>query len=59
MAGLREAMTNLRRLIAAADKHSYTMLVGKPNPTKLANFPEVRIRHAHVHLQRRAGRVNA
>ena len=41
VAGLKEAMANLRALIAAADKHSYTMLVGKPNPTKLANFPEV------------------
>eukprot|EP00983_Pelagomonas_calceolata_P073520 1152168-Pelagomonas_calceolata.AAC.11 len=40
VAGLKEAMANLRRLLAAADKHSYTMLVGRPNPTKLANFPE-------------------
>lgn len=26
--------------VRASGKKSYTMLVGKPNPAKLANFPE-------------------
>ena len=40
-AGLVGAMEHLRALIRTAGKQSYTLLVGKPNPAKLANFPEV------------------
>lgn len=40
-AGLQAALAHLRRLVGAAGKRSYTVLVGKPNPAKLANFPEV------------------
>ncbi|KAJ3189271.1 Diphthamide biosynthesis protein 2 [Gaertneriomyces sp. JEL0708] len=32
---------NLKRLITAAGKKPYVLAVGKPNPAKLANFPEV------------------
>ncbi|KAL6757447.1 putative diphthamide synthesis protein-domain-containing protein [Haematococcus lacustris] len=45
--GLAQAMAALRHLIKAAGKRSYTMLVGKPNPAKLANFPEIEV---WVHL---------
>lgn len=40
-AGLTAATRQLRALIHAAGKKCYTVLVGKPNPAKLANFPEV------------------
>jgi diphthamide biosynthesis protein 2 len=39
---VQAALRVLRRLIAAAGKRSYTVLIGKPNPAKLANFPEAR-----------------
>jgi diphthamide biosynthesis protein 2 len=42
VSGLAQALTQLRRLTHLAGKKSYTVLVGKPNPHKLANFPEVR-----------------
>lgn len=41
VAGLQPAMARLRQLVREAGKKSYTMLMGKPNPAKLANFPEV------------------
>ena len=56
LAGLQEAMTQLRALIRAAGKHSYTVLAGKPNPTKLANFPEVWSGGVDVDLTREATR---
>ena len=40
--GFLDVISALRRLCAAADKKSYTFLIGKPNPAKLGNFPEVR-----------------
>lgn len=40
-AGFRDVISHLRRLAAAADKKTYTFLMGKPNPAKLGNFPEV------------------
>ncbi|PNW80058.1 hypothetical protein CHLRE_08g376150v5 [Chlamydomonas reinhardtii] len=39
--GFLDVISALRRLCAAADKKSYTFLIGKPNPAKLGNFPEV------------------
>ena len=38
----RAAVTRLRQLARAAGKHTYTVLMGKPTPQKLANFLEVR-----------------
>ena len=43
MAGYRDAIESIRRLAKSAGKKTYTMLMGKPNPAKLANFPEVEI----------------
>ena len=31
----------MKELITAAGKKAYTLVMGKPNPAKLANFPEV------------------
>ncbi len=42
----------LRRLVVAAGKKSYTFLMGKPNPAKLGNFPEVRMaRHILIFVE--------
>ena len=42
-AGYADAVARLRRAAAGAGKKSYTLLVGKPSPAKLANFPEVEV----------------
>ncbi|KAG2484510.1 hypothetical protein HYH03_016653 [Edaphochlamys debaryana] len=39
--GFLDVISCLRRLVEAAGKKSYTFLMGKPNPAKLGNFPEV------------------
>jgi diphthamide biosynthesis protein 2 len=39
---ISEAVSKLRRLAQRAGKRTYTVIMGKPNPYKLANFPEVR-----------------
>lgn len=31
----------MKELITAAGKKAYTLVMGRPNPAKLANFPEV------------------
>ncbi|XP_077548866.1 diphthamide biosynthesis 2 [Haemaphysalis longicornis] len=41
MASFRSAIDHLKRLIKAAGKKSYILVIGKLNVTKLANFPEV------------------
>jgi diphthamide biosynthesis protein 2 len=41
VAGARDALNRVRRLAEAAGKKTYTFVVGKPNPAKLGNFPEV------------------
>ena len=41
VAGYLTAIANLRALIAASGRKSYTVVAGKPNPQKLANFPEI------------------
>ena len=43
MAGFLQAEEGVRRLARGASKQTYTVLMGKPNPAKLANFPEVEI----------------
>ncbi|XP_008568617.1 PREDICTED: diphthamide biosynthesis protein 2 isoform X2 [Galeopterus variegatus] len=37
----QEALAHLRNLTQAAGKRSYVLALGRPTPTKLANFPEV------------------
>ena len=43
VAGYREAVDAVRALARRAGKRTYTLLVGKPSPAKLANFPEVEV----------------
>lgn len=43
MAGYRDAIDSIRSLAKKAGKKTYTMLMGKPNPAKLANLPEVEV----------------
>ena len=38
---LLSTLSHVKRLITAADKRSYTFMMGKPNPSKLANIAEV------------------
>ena len=39
--GFRETISLIHRLARQAGKKTYTITVGKPNPAKLANFPEL------------------
>jgi len=41
VAGYGEAVDTIRSLAKAAGKKTYTLLMGKPSPAKLANFLEV------------------
>jgi len=43
VSGYKDAIDSIRGLAKKAGKKTYTMLMGKPNPAKLANFPEVEI----------------
>lgn len=43
VAGFRDAIDAVRNLAQAAGKKTYTLLMGKPSPAKLANFPEIDI----------------
>ncbi|KAJ7260523.1 hypothetical protein O6H91_Y407500 [Diphasiastrum complanatum] len=40
VAGYKEVIQQIRNMVREAGKKSYTLLMGKPNPSKLANFPE-------------------
>ncbi|XP_024521771.1 2-(3-amino-3-carboxypropyl)histidine synthase subunit 2 [Selaginella moellendorffii] len=40
VAGYKQAIQNVKQMVKSAGKKSYTLAVGKPNPAKLANFPE-------------------
>lgn len=40
VAGHREVVRYIKRLVKESGKRSYTLAMGKPNPAKLANFPE-------------------
>ena len=59
VAGCVAATEQVRRLARAAGKRTYTFLMGKPSPAKLANFPEIdvfvmmadaQVGTAHVHI---------
>ncbi|KAF9619918.1 hypothetical protein IFM89_010229 [Coptis chinensis] len=39
--GYRRMIHQMKELITRAGKKAYTLVMGKPNPAKLANFPEV------------------
>ncbi|KAJ8774766.1 hypothetical protein K2173_017212 [Erythroxylum novogranatense] len=39
-AGYLKMINRMKDLVAAAGKKSYTLVMGRPNPAKLANFPE-------------------
>jgi diphthamide biosynthesis protein 2 len=41
VAGYVEAVERIRGLARKAGKKTYTILMGKPSPVKLANFPEI------------------
>ena len=43
-AGYLHIIHQMKELITGAGKKAYTLVMGKPNPAKLANFPEVFIR---------------
>jgi len=40
-AGYLHIIEQMKELIKAAGKKSYTLVMGRPNSAKLANFPEV------------------
>jgi diphthamide biosynthesis enzyme Dph1/Dph2-like protein len=40
-AGYLDIIEQMKNLIKAAGKKSYTLVMGRPNSAKLANFPEV------------------
>ena len=40
-AGYLNMIHQMKELITAAGKKVYTLVMGRPNPAKLANFPEV------------------
>lgn len=42
-AGYNAAIENLREMAQRAGKKTYTLLMGKPSPAKLANFPEIEV----------------
>ena len=42
-AGYRDIMRSVRNAAQAAGKKTYTLLMGKPSPAKLANFPEIEV----------------
>lgn len=43
VSGNLEVIDRCKRIIKSAGKRSYVMLVGKPNPSKLANFAEINV----------------
>ena len=42
-AGYGQVVANIRQAAHAACKKTYTLLMGKPSPSKLANFPEIEV----------------
>ncbi|KAF5190188.1 2-(3-amino-3-carboxypropyl)histidine synthase subunit [Thalictrum thalictroides] len=40
VAGYRHMINQMKEMITGAGKKAYTLVMGKPNPAKLANFPE-------------------
>lgn len=49
-AGYLHIIHQMKELITGAGKKAYTLVMGKPNPAKLANFPEVFIRLVRLNL---------
>jgi diphthamide biosynthesis enzyme Dph1/Dph2-like protein len=49
--GYKEVLAGVRHIAQAAGKKTYTVLMGKPNPAKLANFPEVGLCLHRCHTQ--------
>ena len=43
VSGYRGVMARVRQAARAAGKKTYTVLMGKPSPYKLANFPEIEV----------------
>lgn len=43
VAGYLGAVEQLCNAAEAAGKKTYTLLMGKPSPAKLANFPEIEV----------------
>lgn len=43
-AGYLHIIHQMKELITGAGKKAYTLVMGRPNPAKLANFPEVFVR---------------
>jgi diphthamide biosynthesis protein 2 len=43
VAGYRDAIQRIRSAAQRAGKKTYTLLMGKPSPAKLANFPEIEV----------------
>lgn len=41
--GYKQVLRTVRRAAQLAGKKTYTLLMGKPNPAKLANFPEIEV----------------
>lgn len=41
-AGYLNIINQMKELISRAGKKAYTLVMGRPNPAKLANFPEVK-----------------
>jgi diphthamide biosynthesis protein 2 len=41
--GYKEVLRSVRQAARLAGKKTYTLLMGKPNPAKLANFPEIEV----------------
>ncbi|KAL2651594.1 hypothetical protein R1flu_019722 [Riccia fluitans] len=43
VAGYADVIQNVRKMVESAGKKAYTLVMGKPNPAKLANFPECEV----------------
>lgn len=41
VAGYQHMIHQMKELITGSGKKAYTFVMGRPNPAKLANFPEV------------------
>lgn len=48
-AGYLNIINQMTELIKGAGKKPYTLVMGRPNPAKLANFPEVKFDSFLVH----------
>lgn len=49
-AGYLHIIQQMKELIEAAGKKSYTLVMGRPNSAKLANFPEVNLNCRNCNL---------